>query len=181
MIPPEAPAGGAVRQAVLDDQPDGGVDDPAGVVAAGVGQVGHVGHVDVEVLAAAGAVVPGVGHDDVVRPTGAGVAEVVEGAAAAAIAVGAVAAPRARPAPVVAAPAGDDGLGQVLDAGDAFGGVGSVLAGSGHGDPPEGKVLPGNTFDCGRAVTDPARFPRYRLALSRIIKQSGRVLVTTRR
>jgi hypothetical protein len=55
--------------------------------------------------------VPGVGHDDVVGPTGAGVAEVMEGAAAPTIAVGAVAAPRARPAPVVAAPAGDDGLG----------------------------------------------------------------------
>src|SRR5579884_90941 len=92
MIPPEAPTGGAVRQAILDDQPDGGVDDPAGVMAAAIGQVGHVG---VEVLPAAGAVVPGVEDDDVAGPAGEGVAEVVEGAAAPTIAVGAVAAPRA--------------------------------------------------------------------------------------
>src|SRR5437764_787538 len=57
MIAPQGPSGTAVGQAVLDDQADGGVDDPAGVVTSGVGQVGHVG---VEVPAALGAVMPGV-------------------------------------------------------------------------------------------------------------------------
>src|SRR5512142_2694880 len=76
VVTPQAPTGGAVRQAVLDDQADGRVDDAAGVMAAGVGQVGHVG---VEVLAAAGAVVLGVEHDDVAGPAGEGVTEVVEG------------------------------------------------------------------------------------------------------
>src|SRR6478672_1286423 len=42
VLTPEGPAGRAIRQAVLDDQADGGVDDAAGVVAAGAGQVGHV-------------------------------------------------------------------------------------------------------------------------------------------
>src|SRR5512135_3578657 len=118
VVAPQGPAGGAVGQAVLDDQPDGGVDDAAGVVTAGVG---HVGHVGVEVPAAPGAIVPGVEHDEVAGPSGEGVAEVVEGAAAPTIAVGAVAAARARPAAVVATAKADVGLGQVADPGDAFG------------------------------------------------------------
>src|SRR5512143_2298005 len=129
VVAPQGPAGGAVGQAVLDDQPDGGVDDPACVVTAGVGQVGHVG---VEVPAAPGTVVPGVEHDDVAGSSGEGVAEVVEGAAAPPIAVGAVAAARARPAAVVATAKADVGLGQVVDAGEALGGIGAVFAGSWH-------------------------------------------------
>ncbi len=66
-------------------------------------------------LRQARAVVPGVDHDEVSGPTGAGVAEVVEGAAAPTIAVGTVAASWARTPAVVAAPAGDEGLGQILD------------------------------------------------------------------
>src|SRR5512135_2346179 len=62
VVAPQGPAGGAVGQAVLDDEPDGRLDDPAGVVAAWVGQVGHVG---VEVLAALGAEVPGVKYNEV--------------------------------------------------------------------------------------------------------------------
>ncbi|MBV8402528.1 MAG: hypothetical protein JOZ17_27985 [Acetobacteraceae bacterium] len=123
MVAPEGPGGGAVRQAILDDQADGGVDDRAGVVAAGVGQVGHV---RVEVPATAGAVMAGVEHDDVAGPSGERVAEVVESTAAATIAVGAVAAARAGPAAVIAAPDADVGSGQVVDAGDALGGVGAV-------------------------------------------------------
>src|SRR5262245_59850531 len=64
-----------VRQAVLDHQSNGGVDDPACVMAPGVGQVGHVG---VEGAAALRAVVLGVEHDEVAGPAGEGVAEVVE-------------------------------------------------------------------------------------------------------
>src|SRR5947208_8032021 len=52
VLAPEGPTGGPIRQAVLDDQSDGGVDDASCVVAAGVGEVGHVG---VEILAARGA------------------------------------------------------------------------------------------------------------------------------
>ena len=57
MLTPEGPAGRAIRQAVLDDQSDGGVDDPSGVVTARIGELGHVG---VEVLVAGDAVMLGV-------------------------------------------------------------------------------------------------------------------------
>src|SRR4051794_11389880 len=62
VLAPEGPTGGAIRQAILDDQADGGIDDASGIVTAGVGRVGHVG---VEVPAAAGAIVLRVDHDDV--------------------------------------------------------------------------------------------------------------------
>ena len=130
MITPERPFGGAIGQAVLDDQSEGEVDDPAGVMAAGGGQVAHVG---VEVLATAGAIVLGVDQDDVAGPAGQRIAQVVQGAAGQAIAVAAMAAAGARPPPVVSALAGDLGLGQILDASDPHGGVGPVLAGSWHG------------------------------------------------
>ena len=127
MFSPEGPAGGAIRQAILNDEADGGVDDASGVVAAGVGEVGHVG---VEVLAAAAAVVRRAEQDDVAGPTGEGVPQIVEGAAGDPIAVGAVAAPRAGAPPVVAATDADLGLGQVLGSIDAEGRVGAIFAGS---------------------------------------------------
>ena len=133
-------------------------------MTAGVGQVGHVG---VEVPAAAGAVVPGVEHDEVAGPAGAGIAEVVEGTAAPTIAVGAVAAPRAGPAAIVAAAEADVGLGQVIDAGDALGGIGSVFAGSWHGEAPGRKDLPGDTPGAGKLFARVARFPRYRVRKTR--------------
>src|SRR5512135_641301 len=160
VVAPQSPAGGAVGQAVLDDQADGGVDDAAGVVTAGVGQVGHVG---VEVPAALGAAVPRVEHDDVAGPAGEGIAEVVEGAAAQPIAVGAGAAAWAGPAAVVAAADADVGLGQVVDAGNSLGGVGPVFAGSGHDEAPGRRVLSGDTLTAGKAFANPARFLCYRL------------------
>ncbi len=154
MLSPQGPTGGAIGQAVLNDQADRGVDDASGVVAAGVGQVGHVG---VEVLAAAGAVMLGIDQDDVAGSPGEGVAQVVEGTAGQAVAVGAVAAPRARSPTVIAAPAGDLGPGQVVDACGALGGVGAVSAGSRHGLAPGGGVLPGITWKSGLLFTDHAR------------------------
>src|SRR5512135_788090 len=160
VVAPQGPSGGAVGQAVLDDQADGGVDDATGVVAAGVGQGGHVG---VEVLAALRAEVPGVEHDEVAGPTGEGIAEVVEGAAAPTIAVGAVAAPWAGPAAIVAAAEADVGFGQVIDAGDALGGIGAVFAGSWHGRAPGRGDLRGDTPGGGKLFTRVTRFPRYRV------------------
>jgi hypothetical protein len=133
VVAPQRPFGGAVGQAVLDHEADGGVDDPAGVVAPGVGQAGHVG---VEIAVALRAVVLGVEHHEVARPAGEGVAEVVEGAARGPVTVGAMVTPRAGPAAVIAAPEADVGLGQVVDAGDALGGIGAVFAGSWHGVAP---------------------------------------------
>src|SRR5512147_2701677 len=142
MIAPEGPTGGPIRQAVLDDQPDSHVDDAPGVRAAGRGQVGHVG---VEVLAAAGATVLGVEQDEFAGPPGHRLAQVVERSPHPAVAVGALAAPRAGPAAVVAAADADPGSGQVFDAGDAPGGVGAIFAGSWHGGLLKRRDLPGNT------------------------------------
>ena len=130
MIAPEAPAGGLVGQAVLDDEADGRGHDPLGVVAAGRGQVGTVG---VEVLAALRAEVLGVGQDEVAGATGDEVTKVVEGALEDPVPVGAVATPGAGPSPEVSAAVAGFRLGQILDAGDALGGVGQVFSGSWHG------------------------------------------------
>ncbi len=111
MVAPEGPFGRAIGQAVLDDQPDGQVNAPAGVMAAGVGQVGGVG---VEVLAAVSAVVLRTEQDDVAGPPGEGIAQVVKGAADEPIAGGLATAMRAGPAAVVAARDADLGLGQFL-------------------------------------------------------------------
>jgi hypothetical protein len=121
MIAPEAPAGGLIREAVLDDEADRRGDDAFGVVAAGSGQVGAVG---VEVPAALRAEVLGVGQDQVAGPPGDEIPEVVEGALEDPVAVGAVAAAGARTPPIVAAASAEFGLGQVLDAGKALGRVG---------------------------------------------------------
>ena len=112
MLSPEGPTGRAIGQAVLDDQSDGSVDDAACVVAAGFGEVGHVG---IEVLAAARAIMLRVDQDDVAGSASEGVAQVVEGAAGEAVAVGAVAAAWAASPAVIAALADDLGLGQIVD------------------------------------------------------------------
>jgi hypothetical protein len=108
MVTPQRPFGGAIGQAVLDDQPNGRLDDPASVMAAGGGEVRTVG---VEVLVAGAAVVLRAEQDNVTRPAGVGVAQVVQGAACDAIAIGALTAPRAGAAAVVAAANADLGLG----------------------------------------------------------------------
>jgi hypothetical protein len=129
MFSPEGPTGEAIRQAILNDQADGGVDDASGVVAAGVGEIGHVG---IEVLAAAGAIMLGIDQDDITGSPGEGVAQVVKGASCQAVAVGAMAAAWAASPAVIAALAGDLGLGQIVDASSALGGVGAVFAGCRH-------------------------------------------------
>jgi hypothetical protein len=76
---------------------------------------------------------PGVDQDQVAGPSGEGIAQVVEGATSQAIAVGAMTTARTGSPPVVSAPDADLGLGQVFDAVDPLGGIGSVFAGSRHG------------------------------------------------
>ena len=74
-----------------------------------------------------------VGQDDIAGASGGEIAEVVEDALEDPVAVGAVAAPRAGPPPVVAAALSGLGLGQMFDAGDPLGGVGQVFSGSWQG------------------------------------------------
>ena len=130
MVPPEAPAGGLVRESVLDDEADGRGDDASGVVAAGGGQVGAVG---VEVPAALRAEVLGGGQDEVTGATGDEIAEVVEGPWKDAVTIGAVAAAGAGPPPEVAAALANPRFWQILDASDAFSGIGQIFSGTGHG------------------------------------------------
>src|SRR5262245_59992346 len=130
VVAPEVPGSGLVGQAVLGDQSDGQVLDAARVVALGQGQVGGVGG---EVEVAGGAVVPGEGEDQVDGASGAGVSQVVQGRRGAGVAGGAASAARAAAGFVVAAAPFDAGLGQVLDAADALGGVGDVFSWPEHG------------------------------------------------
>jgi hypothetical protein len=153
VIAPEAPTSRAIRQAVLNDKADSGIDDASGVVTAGRRQVGHVG---IEVLATAGAIVLGVDDDGLAGPSGEGIAEVVETATELAVAIGAMTAAWAGPASVIPALAADLGFGQILDAGYALGGVGSVFTGSWH-DLSPGRSLPGDTHATTDLFTDPAR------------------------
>ena len=130
VVPPQVPLRRLVRQAVLGDESDGQVLDAAGVLALGPGQVGEVGG---EEEVAVGAVMPGDSDDEVDRAASARVAEVVQGARGDGVAAGAGATARAAAGSVVAAALFDPGLGEVLDAGDALGGIGDIFAGSVHG------------------------------------------------
>jgi hypothetical protein len=154
VIAPETPTGGAIRQAVLDDQADGGIDNASRVVAARVGQIGHLG---VEVLTAASAIVLGVEYDNVAWPSCEGVTEVVEHASCPPIAVSTVSTLGTGSSPVIAAAATEIGLGQVHDASDALGGVGSVFARPWHDESPGSEDLPGNTQRDGVLFTNTAR------------------------
>src|SRR5262245_30390673 len=129
-------------------------------MAAGGGQVGHVG---VEVLAATGAVVLGVEHHDLAWPPCERISQIMKGAAGQPIAIGAVTAVWTRSPPVVLAADADLGLGQILGTFDPHSGIGAIFAGSWHGETPGRKVLPGNTLDDGKVFTELARFLCYRL------------------
>ena len=76
VVAPEVPTGGAIRQSVFDDHPNGRLLHAVGIMALRQRQVGHVG---VEGASAAGAPVFGVGNHDVDRAAGAGVTEIMEG------------------------------------------------------------------------------------------------------
>jgi hypothetical protein len=99
----------------------------------------------------------GVEHDNVAWPFCERVAEVMESAARQAIAVGTMAAAGAGTPAVVAAPEADIWLGQVVDAGDPLGGIGSIVAGPWHDETPGGKVLPRDTLACGVLFIETAR------------------------
>ena len=79
-----------------------------------------------------GAVVLGVGDDEIDRAAAVDVAQVVQGACGDGVAAGAVTTAAASRREVAAAPL-NTGLGKVLDASDTFGAVGDVLAWPGHG------------------------------------------------
>src|SRR5262249_8849097 len=111
VVSPEAPAGGLIRQAVLDDQADRrGADPPGGMTA----RRGQAGGIRVEVLATGRAIVLRVGQDEVARTTADGVAQIVKGASKDLVPVGTMATTGTRSPPEVAAASADLGLREVL-------------------------------------------------------------------
>jgi hypothetical protein len=98
-----------------------------------------------------------VDQDDVAGSSGEGIAQVVEGASCQAVTVGAMAATWAASPAVIATLAGNLGLGQIVDASGALGGVGAVFAGCRHGLAPGREVLPGITKLSGGLFTKFAR------------------------
>ena len=134
MVAPQVPAGVAVGQAVLRDEPDGHPLDAPGVLAVGQDQVGEVGG---EAAAAGGAAVTRERDHQLDGTLAAGIAEVVKGASAEGKASGASAAARAAAAGPVAADLPDARRGKVLDERDALGGVRNILSGARHGVPPD--------------------------------------------
>jgi hypothetical protein len=147
MISPHVPGSGAVRETVLDHQPDGQLLNPTGVEALGCGEVGHVGR---ETDPAGPAPMAGIGEVDLDRAVGLGVTHVEQVAEVGIVARGRVAAPGAGTVLVHPAAMDDPRGWEFLDPGDPFGTVGHVFARSEHGFvlPRRGsaqKVRPGST------------------------------------
>ena len=72
------------------------------------------------------------------------------------VAIGAMATMWTGPPAIIAVLAADLGIGQILDARDPLGGVGSVFSGSWHGVSP-GRSLPGHTHVSINLFTESAR------------------------
>jgi hypothetical protein len=132
------PAGGLIGQAILHDEAHGQGNDAMGVM--GLGQ-GVVGHVCVEVLPTTGATMLGVHKVDVTWPTGHQIANVMQNSFARSAAKTGLATKGTRAMHEVPCAANDRWSGKIFRSRDAFGGVGQILSGSGHG-----KVLLGQMF-----------------------------------
>lgn len=85
------------------------------VVRSGRGQRGHVG---IEILFAAGAIVFGIGDDHLAGPRQAEVPQIMQRTGGGSIAVATVSTPRAGPPPIMATAADDFRGGQLFDGGD---------------------------------------------------------------
>jgi len=131
MLAPQMPASRSVRQAVLHNQPHGCENHAVCIVALGQGQIIHVG---IEVGAASGTMMLGVGDLDIPRPPADRVAQVVQATNDRANTIGACAAGGAAPASVVATPLADLGLRQILNTGNPFGCIAHVPSWPGHAD-----------------------------------------------
>jgi hypothetical protein len=131
------PRGGAVGQAVLHDDADGGGNDAVGVVAVGQGQVEHV---RVEIVVAMGTAVLRVGYVQVAGSAAERIAQVVQGSLRRPQAIGAAAALKTGATWIVAGALDNPRSGKIFDAGDAFRGIGPVNPRSGHGSL---RALPG--------------------------------------
>jgi hypothetical protein len=129
VVAPEMPAGGTVRQAILDHEPHGEVHHAVGVLTAGWCQIGEV---RAKVLATLRTVMLRIGDHKITRTPQIEIAQVVQRPMALLVPIGRVPTTRAR-LPEVVATVGDDlGLGQVCGGGDPGAGVGAVLTWTKH-------------------------------------------------
>src|SRR5215831_7441873 len=129
VVAPEMPAGGTVRQAILDHEPHGEVHHAVGVVTAGWCQIGEV---RAQVLATLRTVMLGLGHQQIPRTPHVEIPQVMERPMRLLVPIGRVPTTRARLSEVIATVGDDLGLGQVFGGGDPGAGVGSVLTWTAH-------------------------------------------------
>ena len=130
MVSPQMPTRGLIGQAVLDHQADGQGNDTVGVVGPRQGQVRHL---SVEVLVAFGAMVNRIGEVDVMRTVCDQVSHIVQHPPCATVSIRTVPAVWAWLPSKISATLNDLWFRQVLDASDAFCGIGQVFAWSWHG------------------------------------------------
>jgi hypothetical protein len=126
VIPPEVPGGNSVWQTVFHYPSDGQREDAPGVMAAGGCEVRKV-HVEVNATGLAAMV--GVPDLQVKRSVSGQAAEIVEDSAAEGVAIAATATAGAATPTVVPRPMFDPRSGQVLNAGNPFGGVREIFSG----------------------------------------------------
>jgi hypothetical protein len=113
---------------------------------------GQVRHIGVKVFVALGAMMDRIRKVDVVRTTGSQIPPIVQHPSCPTIPIGTVPTGWARLSSEVSAALDDLGFGQILDTGDAFGGIGQILTWSRHG-----KALRGSRFQAGNLAQIPLR------------------------
>src|SRR5262249_45579869 len=129
VVAPEVPAGGTVRQAILDHEPHGEVHHAVGVLTAGWCQIGEV---RAQVLATLRTGMLRIGDHKITRTPQIEIPQVVQRPMALLVPIGRVTTTRARLPDVVATVWDELGLGQVCGCGDPDAGVGAVLRWTGH-------------------------------------------------
>src|SRR5262245_39757872 len=129
VVAPEVPAGGTVRQAILDHEPHGEVHHAVGVLTAGWCQIGEV---RAKVLATLRTVMLGIGHQQILRTPHVEIPHIMERPMRRLVPIGRVPTTRARSPDVVATVGDDLGLWQVCGCGDPGAWVGSVLPWTEH-------------------------------------------------
>jgi hypothetical protein len=125
MVAPEMPTGALVGQSVFGDQTHRDVLDAARVVTLGQGPIRKVA---TEVAIAVGAMMFGINEHKIDGPSGARVAEIVQGARCGGIAAGGSGAAWAAAGWEVTASRFHLRRGQLLEGGESFGGIGEIFA-----------------------------------------------------
>src|SRR5215813_3506783 len=129
VVAPEVPAGGAVRQAILDNEPHGEGHHAVGVVTARWGQIGEV---RAKVLATLRTVMLGIGHQQITRTPHVEIPHIMQRPLRLLVPIGPVPTMWARLPDLVATVKDDLGLWQVCGCGDPGAWIGAVLPWTEH-------------------------------------------------